>query len=70
MRREVVILALLGCALTSTAGAAYTIDGNLSDWGVTPFSQCVPNRSSIPASSSGMASSLCLFATALTTACS
>ncbi len=43
MKREVVILALLGWALTSTSWAAYTIDGSLSDWGVTPFSQWVPN---------------------------
>ncbi len=43
MKREVVILALLGWALTSTGWAAYTIDGSLSDWGVTPFSQWVPN---------------------------
>ena len=34
---------LLGCALASTGQAAYTIDGNLSDWGVTPFSDWVPN---------------------------
>jgi len=43
MKREVVILALLGFALTSTGQAAYTIDGNLSDWGVTPFTDWVPN---------------------------
>jgi hypothetical protein len=43
MKRRVVFLALLGLALTSTGQAAYTIDGNLSDWGVTPFSDWVPN---------------------------
>lgn len=44
MKREVVFLAFLGLALTSTGRANfYTIDGSLSDWGVTPFSDWVPN---------------------------
>jgi hypothetical protein len=43
MKRELVVLVLLGCALTSTGWASYTIDGDLSDWGVTPFSDWVPN---------------------------
>jgi hypothetical protein len=43
MKRKAVVLALLGCALTSTGWASYTIDGDLSDWGVTPFSDWVPN---------------------------
>ncbi len=43
MKREVVILAFLGWALTGTGRAAYTIDGSLSDWGVTPFSDWAPN---------------------------
>lgn len=43
MKRELVLLALLGWALTSTGWAGYTIDGSLSDWGVTPFSQWAPN---------------------------
>lgn len=43
MNRKVVFLALVTLALTGTSQATYTIDGNLSDWGVTPFSQWVPN---------------------------
>jgi hypothetical protein len=43
MKRQVVFLALLGWVLTGTGRAGYLIDGNLSDWGVTPFSDWVPN---------------------------
>jgi len=44
MKRELVFAALLGLALTSTGRAdIYTIDGSLSDWGVTPFLDWAPN---------------------------
>jgi len=43
MRREVVVLVLLGLGLAGTSRASYIIDGDLSDWGVTPFSQWAPN---------------------------
>lgn len=44
MKKKVVFLALLGLALASTSRAnLYTIDGSLSDWGVTPFSHWAPN---------------------------
>jgi hypothetical protein len=43
MKRQVVFLALLGWVLTGTGRAGYLIDGNLSDWGVTPFSDWAPN---------------------------
>ncbi len=43
MKRNVILLSLLLCALTGTGRAAYTIDGDLSDWGVTPFSDWVPD---------------------------
>ena len=45
MKRVSVILALLGCMLPSTGFAGYTINGNLSDWGATPFTDWVPNGS-------------------------
>lgn len=43
MRRESVTLVLLGWVLTSPGFAAYTVDGSLSDWGVTPFTNWVPH---------------------------
>jgi hypothetical protein len=46
MKREVFVLALLGWALTSTGRADYIIDGSLSDWGVTPFSDWSPGQPS------------------------
>lgn len=39
-----ILLALLGCMLIATNGSAqYTVDGDLSDWGVDPFVDWVPD---------------------------
>ncbi len=43
MRRELFTLVLLGWVLTSPGFATYTVDGSLSDWGVTPFTKWAPN---------------------------
>ena len=43
MKRAVIILAVLGAALPNVGFATYTVDGSLSDWGVTPFWQWTPN---------------------------
>jgi len=43
MKRKWIILALFGWAMSGTAWAGYTIDGSLSDWGVTPFTDWAPN---------------------------
>jgi len=42
MKKEMIVLALLGCGLTSTGFASHTIDGSLYDWGVTPFVNWAP----------------------------
>jgi hypothetical protein len=47
MKRGMFILVVLCGALTSTGFAAYTIDGSLSDWGVTPFVDWIPNPPAI-----------------------
>lgn len=46
-KRTAIILAVLGSALTNVGFAEYTIDGSLSDWGVTPFSHWAPNGSAV-----------------------
>jgi hypothetical protein len=43
MQKAVAVLVVLGSALTNVGFAGYTIDGSLSEWGVTPFSDWVPN---------------------------
>jgi hypothetical protein len=43
MKKGLTILVILGWALASPGFAAYTVDGGLSDWGVTPFVDWVPN---------------------------
>jgi hypothetical protein len=46
MKRAAIILAVLGAALPNVGLATYTVDGSLSDWGVTPFgtpAQWIPN---------------------------
>jgi hypothetical protein len=45
MKTRVVIAAILGCAITSAGLANYTIDGDLTDWDVTPFAGWAPNGS-------------------------
>jgi len=47
MKRAAIILAVLGWALTSVGFAGYTVDGNLSDWGVTPFAHWAPSGSAV-----------------------
>lgn len=45
MKTVTAICAVIGLTLglTATSWAGYTIDGDLSDWGVTPFSDWVPD---------------------------
>ncbi|UCG59073.1 MAG: hypothetical protein JSU70_06105 [Phycisphaerales bacterium] len=45
MKQVLTICAVSGLTLglTATSWAAYTMDGDLSDWGVTPFSDWVPD---------------------------
>ncbi|MCU0914455.1 MAG: hypothetical protein MUC88_07840 [Planctomycetes bacterium] len=43
MRSAMTVWVVLGWALTSAAFAGYTVDGSLSDWGVTPFVDWIPN---------------------------
>ncbi len=42
MRRLVVVVAIVCGMVAPMASAAYVIDGSLSDWGVTPFSNWTP----------------------------
>ena len=39
------VAALIGLMVMATYASAYTVDGSLSDWGVTPFSDWVPDSS-------------------------
>jgi hypothetical protein len=43
MRRAVLICSLLCEVLIPAASASYVVDGSLSDWGVTPFTNWIPN---------------------------
>ncbi len=43
MKRAMIVVGLSAWILSGTASAAYTIDGRLNDWGVTLFSDWVPN---------------------------
>lgn len=45
MKKVLTICVVLGLTLglSATSWAAYTMDGDLSDWGVTPFSDWVPD---------------------------
>jgi hypothetical protein len=43
MKKATIVAALLGWALAGTASATYTVDGSLLDWGVTPFTDWIPN---------------------------
>jgi hypothetical protein len=47
MKRIAIISAVLGAALTNVGFATYTVDGSLSDWGVTPFFDWTPNGSAV-----------------------
>ena len=41
------IILALTLALCANDASAYVIDGDLSDWGVTPFTDWAPNRSTV-----------------------
>jgi hypothetical protein len=47
MKRAAIILAVLGAVLPNVGWATYSVDGSLSDWGVTPFSHWAPNGSAV-----------------------
>ncbi len=47
MKRTMIVLVVSAGILTSAGRASYTIDGNLSDWGVTPFTDWVPRSPAV-----------------------
>lgn len=47
MKKAAIISLVLGVLLTNVGFAGYTVDGNLSDWGVTPFYHWAPDGTAV-----------------------
>jgi hypothetical protein len=55
MKRAAIILAVLGAVLPNVGWATYSVDGSLSDWGVTdPFYPGAPSGSAVYTQTSGV----------------
>lgn len=55
MKRAAIILAVLGAVLPNVGLATYSVDGSLSDWGVTnPFYPGAPNGSAVYTQTAGV----------------